>query len=278
MKLTILIDNNSLIDRYLVAEPALSIFIEADGKRILFDTGYSDGYIRKAQKLGIDLLNLDYVVLSHGHLDHTWGLVPLIRLYTDALFEGNIPQKPQLVAHPDVFISRSYKNIPEIGSILSEDKVGRHFNLNLSRKPFQLTEHLWFMGEINRRTDFEGDKPLGKLTTGSSEQEDFILDDTALAYHSDQGLIIITGCSHSGICNITEAARKVCNESRVVDIIGGLHLQKPGEEKMLGTVDHLKQVSPAVVHACHCTDLESKTTLSQTINLAEAGSGLVLEY
>jgi 7,8-dihydropterin-6-yl-methyl-4-(beta-D-ribofuranosyl)aminobenzene 5'-phosphate synthase len=67
MKLTVLVDNNTLIDRYLIGEPAVSYFIEADGKRILYDVGYSDAFIRNAQKLNIDLLNLDCLVLSHGH-------------------------------------------------------------------------------------------------------------------------------------------------------------------------------------------------------------------
>lgn len=278
MKLTILIDNNSLIDRYLFAEPALSIYIEAEGKRILFDTGYSDGFLRNAQRLGIDLTNLDYVVLSHGHLDHSWGLVPLIRLFTNAFFEGNHPRTARLIAHPEVCMSRSYKDIPEIGSILSAEKLGMHFDLHLTKYPLQITDRLWFLGEIDRKTSYEAVEPLGKIIRGDEEQNDFVIDDTALAYRTDQGLIIITGCSHSGVCNIIETARRVCSEDRVIDIIGGLHLQNPGEEQLVGTVRFLKKVSPQVVHACHCTDLSSKITLSKVLNLAEAGSGLVLEY
>ena len=82
MKLTVLMDNNTLIDRYFLAEPGVSYLVEVDGKRILFDVGYSDAFITNARKLAIDLLDVDFVVLSHAHLDHTWGLIPLIRLYT----------------------------------------------------------------------------------------------------------------------------------------------------------------------------------------------------
>ena len=87
MKLTVLVDNNTLIDRYFYGEPGISYFIADEDKRILFDVGYSDAFIKNAQKMNIDLLNTDFLVLSHGHLDHTWGLEPLIRLYTEAIIE-----------------------------------------------------------------------------------------------------------------------------------------------------------------------------------------------
>ena len=87
MKLTVLVDTNTLIDRYFYGEPGISYFIVDEGKRILFDVGYSDAFIRNAQKMNIDLRNTDFLVLSHGHLDHTWGLEPLIKLYTEAIVE-----------------------------------------------------------------------------------------------------------------------------------------------------------------------------------------------
>src|SRR5882762_9853170 len=99
MKLTVLVDNNTLIDRYFIGEPAVSYYIEVDGKRILYDVGYSDAFIRNAQKLHINLLNLDYLVLSHGHLDHIWGLDQLLRMYTEADIEGVELTKPQIIAH-----------------------------------------------------------------------------------------------------------------------------------------------------------------------------------
>lgn len=74
MKLTVLVDNNTYIDQYYLGEPGVSYFIEDCGIRILFDTGYSDVYVRNAKKMGIDLSELDAVVLSHGHNDHTGGL------------------------------------------------------------------------------------------------------------------------------------------------------------------------------------------------------------
>ena len=71
-----------MIDRYFLGEPGVSYLIQDEGREILFDVGYSDVFIKNAQKMNIHLRNLNFIVLSHGHLDHTWGLVTLIKLYT----------------------------------------------------------------------------------------------------------------------------------------------------------------------------------------------------
>jgi len=84
MELTVLVDNNTLLDRYLFGEPGLSILIKDDGLKVLFDLGYSDAFLINASKMGISLRNIDYLVFSHSHLDHTWGLPHLIRHFTES--------------------------------------------------------------------------------------------------------------------------------------------------------------------------------------------------
>jgi 7,8-dihydropterin-6-yl-methyl-4-(beta-D-ribofuranosyl)aminobenzene 5'-phosphate synthase len=277
MKLTVLLDNNTLIDRYLRGEPGVSYFIEVEGAKVLFDVGYSDTFMENAGKLGIDLLDIDFLVLSHGHLDHTWGLGPLIRLRTEALLDRRTLKRPRLVAHPAVFSRRRYKDVPEIGSLLSAAKLERHFDLQLSREPVRLMERLVFLGEIERRNDYEAQESHGQIVEGSGEIPDALPDDTALAYESPGGLMIITGCSHSGICNIVEHARKVCGEERVADIIGGFHLLNANDRQLTGTVDYMRKVAPTALHACHCTDLRSKIELSRAAPLMAVGVGLALE-
>ncbi|MBN1222691.1 MAG: MBL fold metallo-hydrolase, partial [Candidatus Aminicenantes bacterium] len=109
-------------------------------------------------------------------------------------------------------------------------------------------------------------------------EPDRLLDDTALAYKSPQGLVVITGCSHSGICNIVEQAKRLCKEERILDIVGGLHLLNPSIEQLQGTLEYMKHLNPKEMHACHCTDLNSKIALSRVANLKEVGVGLILEY
>jgi len=91
-------------------------------------------------------------------------------------------------------------------------------------------------------------------------------------------LVIITGCSHSGICNIVEQAKKLCREEKVIDIVGGLHLLNPSDEQLRGTLEYLGKLGPDSMHACHCTDLRSKIALSKVVNIKEVGVGLILEY
>ena len=278
MKLTVLVDNNTLTDQSFLGESALSHFIQAEGKRILLDVGYSDVFVTNAGKLHIDLLDVDFVVLSHGHVDHTWGLVPLVRLHTEALMDKLPVRKPTLVAHPLALLPKTLENLPEIGSLLAEDKLSGFFDVRLSREPIWLTERLVFLGEIKRSNDFEAKKPLGKTVENGAEKDDFLLDDSALAYKSPEGPVIVTGCSHSGICNIVEQAREVCGEDRVVYIVGGLHLLDPSAEQLQGTLDYLQALRPGSMHAGHCTDLRSKIALSRVVELKEVGVGLTLEY
>ncbi|MCK9581644.1 MAG: MBL fold metallo-hydrolase [Methanoregula sp.] len=280
LSLTVLVDNSTLTDRYFTAEPALSFLLETDGKKILFDTGYSDVFLRNAEKMQISLLDLDYVVLSHGHLDHTGGLVSLIRLLNEAKIEDQPHNIPELVAHPRCFYPKEKQPLENIGSILSEEEVRRQFVVNLSDKPVWITGDLVFLGEIPRRFPFEaGD--LGKrkiVLPDGSREPDHLLDDSALAFRSEEGLVIISGCSHAGICNITEYARETCNEKHVRDIIGGFHLLTPEPKRLEKTGKYLNRLHPGAVYACHCTSLAAKIALADFCPMQEAGVGMKLEW
>jgi 7,8-dihydropterin-6-yl-methyl-4-(beta-D-ribofuranosyl)aminobenzene 5'-phosphate synthase len=278
MKLKVLVENNTLTDRYFWGEPGISFFIEDGPKKILFDVGYSGLFIENAFKMGIELLDLDFVVLSHGHLDHTWGLDPLARLITEAKIEGIGYKTPTLVAHPDAFRSRKVGGLGEIGALICEEELSRHFEMALSRGPFWLTDRLVFLGEIERNNDFEAKIPLGKISTEEGEEDDFLMDDSALACRSAEGIVIISGCSHSGICNIIEQAMRALGEQRILDVVGGFHLPNPPERQMRETLRYFERVKPREVHACHCTDLASKVALAGVANLKEVGVGLDLEY
>ncbi|MCD4819165.1 MAG: MBL fold metallo-hydrolase [Candidatus Cloacimonetes bacterium] len=278
MKLTILVDNNTLIDRYFFGEPGVSYFIEDENKRILFDVGYSDLFIKNAQKLKINLLNLDFLVISHGHTDHTGGLESLIKLHTEAISEKLDIKKPTVIAHPEAFLTKTVYGLPEVGSLISGEKLSRHYQMKLNKKPIWITDKIVFLGEIERKNDFEAKFPIGKIIKSNSIEDDFLWDDSALVYKSENGLVIITGCSHSGICNIIEYAMKVCNDDRIIDVIGGFHLLNPSQKKMQGTLDYLKKQNLKKMHACHCTDLESKIALSKIVRIKEVGVGLKLNY
>jgi 7,8-dihydropterin-6-yl-methyl-4-(beta-D-ribofuranosyl)aminobenzene 5'-phosphate synthase len=276
MKLSVLVDNNTIIDRYFFAEPALSFLIQDQETTVLFDTGYSGIFIQNAYKMGLDLSFLNYLVISHGHFDHTWGLDALVKYFTELRIEKRPFNKPQLVGHPQTFTSIECPDLDELGSLLSAQKLSKHFELQLSEQPQNLSERLTFLGQIPRINDFES-LPTNARKEGAQEN-DILIDDSALVYKSSAGLVIITGCSHAGICNIIEYAKQVCKVDRVAHIIGGLHLLNPPEKQMQGTLAYLEKLRPDTVRACHCTDLNAKIALSKVCNLVEVGVGQCITY
>lgn len=276
MRLTVLVDNATLIDRYFKAEPALCLHIEADGKNILFDCGYSDLLVENARKLGISLANLDYVILSHGHLDHTWGLTALIRHMTELRLENRPCKRPTLIAHPLALTSVRLDPCPEIGSMLDHAQLARHFDLQLQATPVSLGANLHFLGEIPRNYLFERAAGIG--VKDGEQEADVVPDDSALAYRGQEGLVVITGCSHAGICNIVDHAMAVTGENRLADIIGGLHLLEAPADRLSATVGYLQKTAPNMLSPCHCTDLNAKIALSSVTLLREVGVGLVIDY
>jgi len=279
LKITVLVDNTALFDRMFVAEHGFSAYIETGGKKILFDTGYSDALVKNAGKMGINLLNLDYIVLSHGHFDHTGGLWHILRMHMEAEIEKTPHRIPRLIAHPRCLLPRPKPPLADIGSILSADDIGRAMQIELSAKPVNLTPDLVFLGEIEQKTYFENIAagPRRIVMPDGSVQEDRITDDTSLAFRGRDGLVVITGCAHAGICNTIEQAKTMCGETRVLDVIGGLHLQKPGPQ-LDGTLAYFRDLKPAALHACHCTSLGAKVVLARAALLEETGVGLRLEF
>jgi len=271
LKVKVLVDNNTLIDRYLTGEPGFCLWLETEKEKILFDTGYSDVFISNAQLLGIDLATADKIILSHGHNDHTWGLNHLIQYYDRRL----IKHKPELIAHPGIF-GRKRADGLEIGIVLDKDVVNDFFIPVLSALPLKISEHLTWLGEIPRV--FEPEKKLGKRYEMGIEYDDFCRDDSALVYEGKEGLVILTGCSHSGICNIIQYAMEITGADRIQDVIGGFHMQNMSAGAMEATVKKLREFSPAVMHPCHCTDLKAKIALAGELDVREVGVGLELNY
>jgi 7,8-dihydropterin-6-yl-methyl-4-(beta-D-ribofuranosyl)aminobenzene 5'-phosphate synthase len=218
------------------SEHGLSFLIEEDGKKILFDTGASDVFLKNAQKLGIDLNNVDSLVLSHGHWDHGNGL-------------QHISAKP-LLCHPGCFQKRYRKPGEEnIGISLSKNEMEERFEVKTSREPVQLSAHLWFLGEVPRLKDFEAKTTKYVLEDGSP---DFIMDDSGLAVITEKGLVVISGCAHSGICNMVEHAKKVTGVDRVEAVMGGFHLRVVNRQARQ-TAAWMKDAGIAQLLPSHCT-------------------------
>ncbi|MGP2467343.1 MBL fold metallo-hydrolase [Yersinia sp. 2540 StPb PI] len=99
-----------------------------------------------------------------------------------------------------------------------------------------------------------------------------------MVYTSPEGIVIITGCSHSGICNIIDYAIKVTSDKRVRAVIGGFHLLNASSDTLSRTSDYFKQLNAKAVYPCHCTDLKAKIALANAVNIEEVGVGMILNF
>jgi 7,8-dihydropterin-6-yl-methyl-4-(beta-D-ribofuranosyl)aminobenzene 5'-phosphate synthase len=273
MKLTILVDNTTIIDRYYLGEPGFSCLLGSSGTRILFDTGYSGVFIDNAAALGLDLASVDAVVISHGHDDHSGGL----RHWVDRFPAAPSVRRPLLVAHPRAFDPKRSGDL-SIGSPISLPELASHFEPRFSSETLDLGGGFMFLGEIPRHGDVEGISPIGETTGPAGTIPDLLPDDTAIAWKGDEGIVVITGCSHAGIVNIVEHAVKVCGDDRIVDIIGGFHLLGASADRLNYTTSRLGALRPRAMHPCHCTDFAARMSLAASLPVSEVGVGLELSY
>lgn len=259
MKIAILSDNNTKIDKYFLAEPALSFYIQEENKAVLFDCGYSNVFINNANKLNINLNDVDDIVFSHAHNDHTGGFYYLIQQYQTLIDLGFLYKKKNIIAHQDIFSPKIEKDIGNVGFLLKKEGLEELFNFNLSKTPIWPTSKLCFIGEIENNN--------------SNCPEE-----SSLVYISNDGLIIITGCSHSGVKNIIEQAKKVTHVQKVKSIIGGFHLINEKQEVLEELACYLKEQNIDLLYPCHCVDLKAKMFLAKYFNIVEVNTGDIINF
>lgn len=268
MKLTVLTDNHTHIDQYYLGEPALCFLIETDGRQILLDTGYSDVCLRNSRDMGIDLHQVDTIVLSHGHNDHTRGLRFLQEV---GLLEGKT-----VLTHPLCFQPKRVDG-QNIGCPFSARELAQSCNLHLSTEPVELTPHLTYLGEIPTTQVFEPRTPIGETWDGTAWKPDLLLDDSALVYHTADGLYILTGCSHSGICNIIAYAKTLFPGQPVLGVIGGFHLFHC-DQRLRDTIAYFQAQNLQHLYPCHCVSFRAKAEMHRVIPIHEVGVGLQLNW
>jgi 7,8-dihydropterin-6-yl-methyl-4-(beta-D-ribofuranosyl)aminobenzene 5'-phosphate synthase len=239
------------------------IFTEKESWSILFDTGISpDGVIVNAKRMGIDLSEVSYVVLSHGHYDHFGGLQAVV----EAVKRVDLP----IIAHENMAKRRGTASlsgkIKEYLPFPNLKQLAQSMIVNTKRPHLIASNLACITGEIPRKMTFENGLTQNKIYSDNSWQPDpLILDDRALVINvRDKGLVIISGCAHAGIINTVRYAQQITGLAKVYAILGGFHLSgKEFEKRIEPTIEELKEIRPELIVPSHCTGWRAIISISQ---------------
>jgi 7,8-dihydropterin-6-yl-methyl-4-(beta-D-ribofuranosyl)aminobenzene 5'-phosphate synthase len=233
---------------------------------LLFDTGVSpNGMADNMERLGIDVGDIEAVVLSHGHFDHAGGFEGLARLRR----RSGLP----LTLHPLVWSRRRF-SLPgrspwHLPTLRRSSLEAEGFEIIERRQPSILLDgSVLVTGEVDRTTDFEQGLPMHEAQRdGRWEPDPLILDDQALVMHvRGRGLVVLTGCGHAGAVNIARHALRLTGIDRLHALLGGFHLTGPGFEPIIGpTVTALGELAPDVIVPAHCTGWRAQHRLASAL-------------
>lgn len=252
----------------LLAEHGLCFLIEVFGDEerhtILMDAGWTkEGVPHNLRLLGIDLEDIEAIFLSHGHMDHHGALLEVLQ----AIPRGEVP----LVLHPNVFLTSRYIERPSrvrvrFPGLDEQDLQEVGANIMKVESPCPLASGLiTTTGEVERAVPFEKGMANAYIEREGRVEPDAILDDQGLVINlKGKGLVVVSGCAHSGIINTIRHAQKIAQVDRVYAIIGGFHLTGPFFEPIIGeTIDQLKKINPAMIVPAHCTGWKAVYQLAQ---------------
>ena len=246
------------VRRSILAEHGFSalVTVRAGGqsRSILFDFGFSaHGAAFNADALQADLTAVEALALSHGHPDHVGGLEQLV----ERIGKKGI----ELVLHPAAFRGSRYLKIQQglkinFPHFTREKAEAAGTTVIETEEPYPLLDgSLLFLGEIPRKTEFEKGMPRAHYEEDGQEKWDPIEEDTAVVANvNGKGLVVLSGCAHSGIINTVRYARELTGVDRVLAVMGGFHLTGPDFADIIEpTTEALKDIDPDYVVPTHCT-------------------------
>lgn len=285
--ITVVIDNTALVPK-LAKQWGLSFWIEAGDARVLLDCGASRTFLSNAASLGLSLADLDAIVVSHGHYDHTGTLAHVLAAAPGA----------RLVVHPAA-----------LGPRYNLEKGGKHRPIGLPEAsleavrrephrttwaagPTQVAPGVWACGPVPRRQPLEGTEPTFFLDEACTVR-DHVVDDQAIWIETPTGLVILTGCAHAGLINTVEhvrtlvAARSLKESagsggaaSKVRAVFGGFHLLAARKDRLEATAGYLESLELENCGPCHCTGKRATDLLRARLGraFADVGSGFSMSF
>ncbi|MES2696079.1 MAG: MBL fold metallo-hydrolase [Verrucomicrobiota bacterium] len=270
LKVTVL--STMLAEGDELGEWGFAALVEADGRKILFDTGAkTDVVLRNAQTLKIDLGDVPDVVLSHWHSDHVGGFITLRKEVMSktpaALARTHVGAgifQPRFGGPPNV-------DINPLSSRLKGEYEATGGKFVEHAKPVQLWPGVWLTGPVPRKHSERNWSGSAKIKDADGKLVgDTIADDMALVVDTAEGLVIVTGCGHAGVVNIAEHARATVRPARVHALIGGIHLFNAKDETLAWTTGKLREFGVDNFIGAHCTGIETVYRFRADLRLARA--------
>ena len=277
VRITTLAENTASAGNVL-GEWGLSILVETEEAVVLLDTGGPElSAAHNAQRLGKDLSAVDKIVISHGHYDHTGGLVEVM---------SRIGKPVEIIAHPGIWAAKyaklpnrpeRYAGMPVVAEML--ESMGASFNL--TAEPVKITDSIMTTGEIEMQTEYEEIDDILFEKRDGTLHPDMVPDDLALVINTGEGLAVVTGCAHRGIVNTLRQAQKITGVERIHTVIGGTHLFRASEERLELTIADLQDFGIERLGVSHCTGALQAARLAQEFGdlffFNNAGTSLVLD-
>jgi 7,8-dihydropterin-6-yl-methyl-4-(beta-D-ribofuranosyl)aminobenzene 5'-phosphate synthase len=254
--ITVLVENTAN-RQGLLAEHGLALWIERSGQRILFDTGQGMALTHNAGELHIDLSTADNVVLSHGHYDHTGGLLSAVQHFRRATVYAHITALRQRFAQaPDGEVRQVGSPVESLEWLASQVDVV----IPTRTHPVEIGDGIWLTGQIPRQNDCEDTGGAFFLDQACS-QPDPIIDDQAIYLRTDAGLVVLLGCAHAGVVNTLDYICALTGEEQVHALLGGMHLLNADEHRLEQTIRCLRELDVQRIGLAHCTGFGAMTRL-----------------
>lgn len=227
-------------------EHGLAFYIESGGIKLLYDTGQSgDVLLHNARLANISLRGLDYVVLSHGHYDHSGGLMKVLEMN-----EG-----VTLLAHPAAFekkLARRAGGDKDISMPFSRAQIEKYCRLSVEPGPVRLSDNISTTGEIDRVTPYETPQPDLMVERNGTPVTDMVCDDQSVVIRTGNETILLCGCCHAGIVNTIESVKHSHGKFPAI-VAGGLHLENAGNDRLSSVTEALRAAGVKKVLSGHCS-------------------------